>query len=244
MERNSAFWKSCASFSSNCLLDDASPNSSTRRPECARATVATAASIGATLSPALAESPRMSKRMSAARPSFERWGAWMLVTAATAPTRACTSADTALRSPAASGPLRVWTRIISPARVSLVGKALSSTFAARPDSPTPVWDLSSVFVVTTALPMTKLTMTNAIQPRIAVQGCVPLQWPIRCARLRLACMSIPLPGCVRCGRAVPGQISLAGEPRGVRCAGVCAGRTSCPALRPGTARRGGRPHPP
>ena len=31
-ERNSAFWKSCASLSSNALPDDASPNSSTRSP--------------------------------------------------------------------------------------------------------------------------------------------------------------------------------------------------------------------
>ena len=130
----------------------------------------------------------MSKRMSAARPSCERSGTWMLVTVERPPTRSRTSAATAFRSAVARRPLRVWTRIISPAGVTLVGKALSSTFAARPDSPTPCSDSLSVFWVTTELPMKKLTTTKAIQPRIAVHGCVPLQRPIRWARLRLACM--------------------------------------------------------
>ena len=43
---------------------------------------------------------------------------------------------------------------------------------------------SSIVVVPTALPTKKQTATNATQPRIARQGCRPLQRPMRWARLR------------------------------------------------------------
>ena len=106
-DRNSAFWKSCLSLSSNRLPDEASPNCSTRRPGWSAATAFTAASIGTILSTAFSESPRMSKRMSAARPSCERSGTWMFVTVVRPPTRSRTSAATAFRSALARRPLRV-----------------------------------------------------------------------------------------------------------------------------------------
>ena len=66
---------------------------------------------------------------------------------------------------------------------ALFGKAASTVRSARPDSPTPRWALSSVFVPT-APPTMKATITNASQPQIAVLRCSALQRPMRAATLR------------------------------------------------------------
>ncbi len=72
----------------------------------------------------------------------------------------------------------LWTKTCSPATS---GKALSTIFVARPESPTPR-SFSASVCVPTLPPIMKATMTNASHPKMAVLRCAALQRPARAAK--------------------------------------------------------------
>ena len=184
----SALPKSDWTMSLICCWVLASPNSPTVNPGCAFCTSSTAAKrrlhpvhdLGVVAGDLETEQRRASVAeiwfAFAGTSGLSKFWVW-----GTAASRRCTSSTHRAEgrdrrpSPRCSGS--------APSPEACSGAASAIVWSARPDSPTPVWVCSRVFVPT-APPITKARTTKASHPQIAVLRCCALHLPARAARLR------------------------------------------------------------